>query len=428
MPTQAFGFPGTTNAPSDPVVVHWPSLPEHAAHRIRAEPLGHVAVVWQPSPSQREAPTMTSHWAPWTPVQACDVPPLHAAPPCCGAGLLQARVRVPLPHGTLHGPHALHPPFTGQACALQPREPEPWQSWPPKAGAGLLQERLWVPPPQGSVHAPQLLHPPFTGQAWLLQARDAPPLHCAPPFCGGGLSQPRVCVPPPQAWLHAPQLPQPPSTGHGPSLQSCRSAPAQAAPPCEGAGLVHVRSWKPAPQVALHAPQPDQPPFTGHSRSLQASTPAPGALPTQSAPPCAGAGFEHVLLRLPSPHVVLQPLHSVHSPSTGHGPSLHACKSEPPQSAPPCSGAGLVHVRLCVPSPQVAVQLPHALQPPATGQKSRSLQARVASPVQSAPPWAGAGWLQERLWVPSPHVTLQAPHAPQPPSTGPNSVVEQTPS
>ena len=42
--------------------------------------------------------------------------------------------------------------------------------------------------------------------------------------------------------------------------------------------------------------------------------------------------------------------------------------------------------------------------------------ASVASPMQSFPPLAGLGFVQDRLldWVPPPHVTEQEPHAPYP--------------
>ena len=80
---------------------------------------------------------------------------------------------------------------------------------------------------------------------------------------------------------------------------------------------------------------------------------------------------------------------------------LQACVSKvaPEQVTPPQEGAGLSQARewVCVPPPQAALQLvhpPHEPQPPLTGEQVHAglLQAwdSVATPVQSAPPQAGA--------------------------------------
>jgi len=51
----------------------------------------------------------------------------------------------------------------GHACVLQLWLDEPTQAAPPYCGAGLVQVRVCMPPPQETEQAPQPLHPPFTG-------------------------------------------------------------------------------------------------------------------------------------------------------------------------------------------------------------------------------------------------------------------------
>ena len=52
-------------------------------------------------------------------------------------------------------------------------------------------------------------------------------------------------------------------------------------------------------------------------------------------------------------------------------------------------------------------------------QQGCSLQLWELDPEQSAPPLAGDGVSQVRVWVPPPQETEQAPQLDQPPSTGP---------
>ena len=102
------------------------------------------------------------------------------------------------------------------------------------------------------------------------------------------------------------------------------------------------------------------------------------ACPSQKSPPNAGTGSlqKRTLVWLPTPHVTEQapnPDHSLHSPSTGHASTAHASvlTSSPTQSRPPCAGAGLVQflMRKMVPPPQVtshSVQLLQADHSPST--------------------------------------------------------------
>ena len=105
------------------------------------------------------------------------------------------------------------------------------------------------------------------------------------------------------------------------------------------------------------------------------------ASPSQKSPPNAGTGSLQKRTRvwLPSPHVTEQapnPDHSLHSPSTGHASTAQASvlTSSPTQSRPPCTGAGSVQflVRKMVPPPQVtshSVQLLQADHAPSTKKK-----------------------------------------------------------
>ena len=71
---------------------------------------------------------------------------------------------------------------------------------------------------------------------------------------------------------------------------------------------------------------------------------------------------------------------------------------EPLQAAPPQAGVGLVQVRVWVPVPQVVLQAPQADQPPLTG--VLPVQAWLEEPLQAAPPQAGVGLVQVLVWVP----------------------------
>ena len=52
----------------------------------------------------------------------------------------------------------------GQTCVLQDWELAPVQAAPPYCGAGLVQVRVCVPPPQAREQAPQPLQPPLIGE------------------------------------------------------------------------------------------------------------------------------------------------------------------------------------------------------------------------------------------------------------------------
>ena len=139
--------------------------------------------------------------------------------------------------------------------------------------------------------------------------------------------------------------------------------------------------------------------------------------PEQLAPPLAGAGLVQVRVCVPGPQLAEQLPHPLHPPSPGTAPAplLQACDDAPEQLAPPLAGAGLVQVRVWVPGPQLTEQLPHPLHPPLTGQAAvLQLCDSVADPLQLAPPLAGAGLVQVRLrvWVPPPQLTEQLPQLP----------------
>mmetsp|Transcript_26461 Transcript_26461/g.92024 ORF Transcript_26461/g.92024 Transcript_26461/m.92024 type:complete len:215 (-) Transcript_26461:538-1182(-) len=187
--------------------------------------------------------------------------------------------------------------------------------------------------------------PPPVGQDCVLQVRVCDSDGHAAPAPAAGISTPRVrsCEP----WPHvAEQEPHPDhaatvqstaiSTTHSSAAEhatSSTAAPAQSAPPNAGAGCVHVRrrNAKPPPHAAEHAPaepHSDQPPSIGHA-TFNSHGSSRLASPTQSTPPCAGAGLLHVrsLTMTPGPHCEEQPPSSIHGPqppSTGHGCVLHA--------------------------------------------------------------------------------------------------------
>ena len=135
-----------------------------------------------------------------------------------------------------------------------------------------------MPPPQVLLQEEnelQVPQPPLIGHSCVLQLNvsDADPEHWAPPYAGAGLLDclVRVWVPPPQVLLQEEkelQDPQPPSLGHCCVLQFNVSdaAPEHSAPPLAGVGLSHtlVRVWVPPPQVLLQEEkelQDPQPPL-----------------------------------------------------------------------------------------------------------------------------------------------------------------------
>ena len=93
--------------------------------------------------------------------------------------------------------------------------------------------------------------------------------------------------------------------------------------------------------------------------------------------------------------------------SPGQAPKLQATLlvAEPVQSLPPYCGAGSVQVLVCwfVPGPQDTEQpskLPYVLHPPCIGAgQTWVLQVTfsVGSPTQGAPPFSGAGLVHVRV-------------------------------
>lgn len=67
------------------------------------------------------------------------------------------------------------------------------------------------------------------------------------------------------------------------------------------------------------------------------------------------------------PQLSEQALQPLQPPSTGQAWLLHVCELGPEQDVPPFAGAGLVQVRVWVPPLQAAEQLLQPLQPPLTG-------------------------------------------------------------
>lgn len=132
------------------------------------------------------------------------------------------------------------------------------------------------------------------------------------------------------------------------------------------------------------------------------------AAPEQSEPPLLGAGLVQDRVRVPPPQFLLQVDHVVQPPFTaGHAAVLHACELSPEQSLPPFAGAGAVQVRVWVPPPHCVLQSPQLDHPPLTGVEQLAvLHGCWAAPLHVAPPLAGVGFVQVRVWVPPPHVAL----------------------
>merc|ERR1719187_943513 len=109
----------------------------------------------------------------------------------------------------------------------------------------------------------------------------------------------------------------------------------------------------------------------GHFSVLHSSV-SPGPYPaSQSAPPYAGAGFVQVLFFLPPPQDLVHFVHSLHSPLMGHFSVLHSSDSPGPypasQSAPPYAGTGFVQVLFFLPPPHDLVHFVHSLHSPWMG-------------------------------------------------------------
>ncbi len=361
------------------------------------------------------------------------------------------RVRVPSePHAVAEQPPnvpfvlSLQPPSTrvqqdpSQQDLPSGHSPSSWQSpvgWQKPPWACLPTSQTQAPAEQ-TLPSSQSLSVWQTSVEW-----QEPPWACSP------LRQ-----------THAPAEHTLPSRHEAPSqfrLPVPSSAPSQNLPPKAGGGLVQLRVQLPlsvpdephavAEQTPLHTYDFSvQPPSTGvsHDPPQQTLTPAhespaqfrlsvPLAWPEQSAPPNAGTGFaqlrDQLLSRVPEePHAVAEQLpqspcdFAVQPPSTGvsHAPPqqtltpaqespaqsrLSVPFASPVQSAPPCAGTGFVQVRVqlldCLPdSPHaVAEQLPQspfdfAVQPPSTRVPHDPFQQTSPSP-QSPSPWqCPAAW------------------------------------
>ena len=203
----------------------------------------------------------------------------QSAPPQAAGEQVTMRLLVRLqiePLQALQSPHApvTQTPST-ESRPVQERDVEPVHVLPPQAGAGLLQARVCVPLASQLVaeQALQSDQPPFTGSLPVQVRPDGP--EQLPPHPGLGLSQVRVCVPAaPQAVAEqALQSDQPPAVGSLPVQALTSLVPRVPSsfrhswPPCSGAGLLQVLVCRPAaPQaVAEQALQSDQPPSTSMS-------------------------------------------------------------------------------------------------------------------------------------------------------------------
>ena len=174
------------------------------------------ARVLVPPPQGAEHEPQAPHW-PWTVPQerVSEPPPAQPAPPQLGAGLSQLRARVCW-HvvQAVYAPHNDQPPFTAQHCVLHAWEAGPEHAAPLCCGAGLLQRRVCVPLPHGFEQSPQSLHPPATGHGPAAQACVLLPGHALPPRAGAGFVHVRVCTPLPHVAEQPPKALQPPCTGH----------------------------------------------------------------------------------------------------------------------------------------------------------------------------------------------------------------------
>lgn len=180
-----------------------------------------------------------------------------------------------------------------------------------------------------------------------------------------------------------------------------------------------------APQaVSLQGPGRQTPVCQARFGQARVSAAAGLVAGSQGAPPHAGG--EQVTLR-PLLCVQAEPsqaVHWLHAP-VSHTPLLapppvQGCDESPVQSWPPHAGAGLVQERVRVPPvlQSLAEHWLQADQPPSTG--VAPVQARVDGPVHSLPPHPGTGLLQVRVCVPAApqDVAEQAPQSDQPPFSG----------
>jgi len=347
----------------------------------------------------------------------------------------------------------------------------PTQSAPPLAGAGLLHCRVldWTPPPHFAVqaeYAPQAENPPFTAAGLQAGAATAGAQAVAAAAAGAGAAAAHGSTLAAVAGAHGAATAAGAGAAAAGAAHGAAAGAAGAGAAAQGAAAAAgAAAGAAAAAAAQGAAAGAAATGAAHGAAAGAATAAAGAAaahgaaagaaagagaaaahgvgqaavphawvsvagPTQAAPPLAGAGLLHCLLRdiVPPPHVAEQALHAQkapYPPFTGHAAVPHTWVSVagPTQAAPPLAGAGLLHclLRDIVPPPHVAEQALHAQKapyPPFTGQAAvPHTWVSVAGPAQAAPPLAGAGLSQtrDRDIVPPPHVAVHALHAPNAP-------------
>jgi len=202
------------------------------------------------------------------------------------------------------------------------------------------------------------------------------------------------------------------------------SDPAQETPPFDGAGESHLRyrDFVPPPQVfeqAQNAPHCPQLPFTGQTAHSLVST----AEPAHVFPQALGAGLLHtrtrVWVRRP-PHAVVHSPHAPYAPQfplTIGDPQDRVSVADPEHPAPHELPAIHGRVRVWVPIPHFTEQALHAPYDPHLESMAAVPHDRVsvAGPSHPAPHSLPAIHGRVRVCVPIPHLTEHALHAPNAP-------------
>merc|ERR1719309_211815 len=128
-------------------------------------------------------------------------------------------------------------------------------------------------------------------------------------------------------------------------------------------------SVPPSPSLHVHSEFVPVPAISPPSSICSSVFPGPYPA-SQSAPPYAGAGFVQVLFFLPPPHDLVHFVHSLHSPLMGHFSVLHSSVFPGPypasQSAPSYAGAGFMQVLFFNPPPHFLLHSLHSLHSPST--------------------------------------------------------------
>jgi len=142
--------------------------------------------------------------------------------------------------------------------------------------------------------------------------------------------------------------------------------------------------------------------------------------PTQSLPQGSVLTHERVLVMVPAPHFFEQVLHAPngpYAPSTIALPHALVCIAPPEHGAPHALPAIQGRDRVCVPIPHFVEHALHAPYPPhleSTIGVPHGLVS-VLAPEHAAPHALPAIQGRVRVWLPIPHFTEQAPHAPNDP-------------